>query len=251
MITLQELCLYLNELLQIQGLTDYCKNGLQVEGSAKISKIATAVSANLETIERAVELNAQSLIVHHGLFWNGEAPEITGVKKKKLVSLLKNDISLIAYHLPLDAHTEFGNNWKAAKDMGWADLKPFGKLNGIPIGVMGKVGAETKQSFQEKLEKYYGQKAHVALFGNEKIKTASLISGGAYKSIHDAIKENVDCFITGNFDEPVWNVAQEEKMNFYALGHTATERIGPKALGEHLQAKFGIEVLFIDTKNPF
>jgi dinuclear metal center YbgI/SA1388 family protein len=251
MITLQELCLYLNELLQIPGLNDYCKNGLQVEGCSKITKIATAVSASLETIEMAAEMGVDALIVHHGMFWNSDPHEITGVKKKKLKSLLKPDISLIAYHLPLDAHKEFGNNWKAALDMGWMDLKPFGNVTGIPIGVMGKIPDQTNLAFQEKLENYYGNKAHIALFGKEHVKTAGLVSGGAYKYIQDAVRENLDCFITGNFDEPVWNMAMEEKINFYALGHSATERIGSKALGEHLQAKFGIPCEFIDVNNPF
>lgn len=251
MVTLQELCVYLNELLQVPAFTDYCKNGLQVEGSQKINKIATAVSANFETIEKAVELKADALIVHHGLFWSGDSYEITGVKKKKLALLLKHDISLLGFHLPLDAHQTLGNNWKAAIDMGWTNLEPFGKFNGIPIGVKGLVKKLSKEAFKEKLEKYYGQKAHVALGGKNEIETAALISGGAYKSIDEAIADRVDCFITGNFDEPVWNKAFEDEINFFALGHTATERIGPKALGEHLREKFKIDCFFIDTNNPF
>ncbi len=251
MLTLQELSLYLNGLLQVDEFTDYCTNGLQVEGSPKITKIATAVSATLESIEKAIDAKCEALIVHHGMFWKNDSYEITGVKKKKLELLLKHDISLLAYHLPLDAHKEIGNNWKAASDMGWIDLEPFGTFNGTLIGVKGKIKGQAREKFQEKLEKYYGQKAHAALFGKEEIKKAALISGGAYKSIHEAILDGVDCFITGNFDEPVWNIACEEKMNFFALGHTATERIGPKALGEHLSQKFGIKTQFLDTANPF
>lgn len=251
MITLQELNVYLNELLQIQGLNDYCKNGIQVEGSSKVSKIATAVSASLETIEKAVELGVDVLLIHHGLFWNSDPHEIMGIKKKKIFLLLKHDISLIAYHLPLDAHQTFGNNWKAAIDMGWTNLKPFGLVGGIPIGVMGTFKEQTREQFQQSLENYYGNKAHIAPFGKEQVKSAALVSGGAYKYIHEAIAANVDCFITGNFDEPVWNIAQEEKMNFFALGHSATERIGPKAIGEHLQSKFNLNCTFIEDNNPF
>jgi len=251
MITLQELCLYLNDLLQNQGFNDYCKNGLQVEGALNISKIVTAVSASLDSIEQAVLLKADALIVHHGLFWNHDDYSIIGVKKKKLELLLKHNISLIAYHLPLDAHQTFGNNWKAAFDMGWTDLKPFGLFNGTHIGVMGKVKEQTRDQFKLSLESYYAHPANAALFGNENIKSAALISGGAYKSIDEAILEKVDCFITGNFDEPAWNIAQEEKINFFALGHTATERIGPKAIGEHLQEKFKLDYKFVDTANPF
>jgi len=118
MTTLQELCLYLNGLLQSDTINDYCKNGLQVEGSEKITKIATAVSASLATIEEALALGVQALIVHHGIFWNQDSHAITGVKRKKLALLLKHDISLIAYHLPLDIDQRYGNNWKAAKDLG-------------------------------------------------------------------------------------------------------------------------------------
>jgi len=251
MVTLQELSLYLNELLQILKVNDYCKNGVQVEGTPKISKIATAVSANLETIEKAVAMKADALIVHHGLFWNSDPHEITGVKKKKLALLLKHDISLLAYHLALDAHKEVGNNWRAAIEMGWTDLEPFGNMNGTYIGVRGKIGKLPVEAFQKILEKYYGQKAHVALFGKKMVETAALISGGAYRSVQEAAVLGIDCFITGNFDEPAWNIAMEEKINFFALGHTATEKIGPRALAELLQQHFLIDATFIDTDNPF
>jgi dinuclear metal center YbgI/SA1388 family protein len=251
MLTLQELCLYLNELLQPSGFSDYCKNGLQVEGKSTITTIATAVSASFETIEKAVELNVDALIVHHGMFWNTDSHEVVGVKKKKLQQLLNHDISLIAYHLPLDAHREFGNNWKAAQDMGWIDIKPFGYSGGTPIGVMGIIPDLTAKSLQARLEAYYSNKSHVALFGKDNVKTAGLVSGGAFKYIEEAVRENLDCFITGNFDEPVWNMAMENEINFYALGHSATEKVGPKALRDHLEAKFHLSCTFIDVNNPF
>ena len=251
MITLQELYRYLNEILQVPAFADFCTNGVQVEGNTSIRRIATGVSASLETIQSAVEQEAQALIVHHGLFWNRDSHVITGVKRKKIQLLLQNDISLLAYHLPLDAHQEFGNNWKAAKDMGWSNLQSFGNLNGMPIGVKGQFSPMSKESFKKKLEEYYQHPAHCALGGKEHVRSAALISGGAYKNIQDAINEDIDCFITGNFDEPVWNQAFEEKINFFALGHSATERIGPQALGEHLSSRFKIPVSFIDSANPF
>lgn len=251
MVTLQDLSLYLNDLLHVERLTDYCINGLQVEGDTKIMKAATAVSASLDTIEEAVELGVQALIVHHGLFWNQDSHAIVQVKRKKIKLLLDHGISLFGYHLPLDAHQEVGNNWKAARDLGWYDLQPFGKFNGVEIGVKGKFSPRPREAFRVELEKYYVSSSHSALGGKEIVESAALISGGAYKSLSDACREGVDCFITGNFDEPVWNQAFEEKINFFALGHTATEKVGPKALAEALERRFGIACRFIDTDNPF
>lgn len=250
MITLSELVTYLHEQLQSSLYEDFCVNGLQVEGSSEITKIATGVSASLETIEAAVELGVQALIVHHGMFWKGDSPVIKGTKRKKLELLLNNRISLIAYHLPLDAHRDFGNNWKAAKDLGLTNLMPFGGGK-IPIGVKGTLEGVSRESFQSRLEKYYGHKAHCALGGSDNIQKVGLISGGAHRSISEAVSDGLDAFVTGSFDEPVWHIAFEEKINFFALGHANTERIGPISLGEHIAEKFGLNHQFIERPNPF
>lgn len=251
MITLQELCEYLDQLLQPFPITDYCVNGLQVEGRKEIEKIATGVTANLATLQRASELNADALLVHHGIFWNQDNHQIKGIKKEKLSLLLKNEISLIAYHLPLDMHTSLGNNWKAAIEMGWTDLEPFCNIKGHYLGVKGRLKKISREDFQKKLEDYYQHPAQSALGGKKEIETAALVSGGGYRFINQAIADRMDCFVTGNFDEPVWHQAFEENMNFYALGHSATERIGPRSLGNHLSEKFGLEHQFIDVYNPF
>lgn len=251
MISLQELCQYLEEILQASAVSDFSVNGLQIEGTSKIKKMATAVSVNLETIETAVEQGVQALIVHHGLFWNKDSYVIKGSKREKIRLLLENEISLLAYHLPLDAHQEYGNNWGAAKEMGWKDLEPFGVYNGIPIGVKGKIKETSREKFAKDLEKYYEHCAHVAFGGKEKIKSVALISGGAYKSVLEASSEGIDCFITGNFDEPVWHQSFEEKINFYALGHSNTERVGPRRLAQHLEMHYRIPCGFIDIANPF
>jgi dinuclear metal center YbgI/SA1388 family protein len=251
MITLQELYTYLDQLLQPIPMTDYCVNGIQVEGASKITKLATAVSANLETIRAATAWGAQALIVHHGLFWNRDSHEIRGVKREKLALLFSHDISLLAYHLPLDAHRAVGNNWKAAIDLGWTDLEPFCGDKGVFLGVKGRFPAISREEFQEKIEAYYQHPAHAALGGKEVVESAGIVSGGSYRFISDAIAENLDCFIAGNFDEPAWSQAHEEKINFYAMGHSATERIGPMALCEELKKQFPIECKFIDVYNPF
>ncbi len=251
MITLQELCAYLDKLLQPTPISDYCFNGLQVEGKKQVRKIATGVSANLSTIQAAVECGADALLVHHGLFWNQDSHQIQGTKREKLALLFKNEISLIAYHLPLDIHQELGNNWKAALDLGWTDLEPFCSINKLFFGVKGHFKEMSREEFQKKLEDYYLHPAHVALGGKKSVKTAGLISGGSYKFITHAIAEGLDCYVAGNFDEPVWNQAFEEKINFFALGHSATEKIGPKALGDHLHKEFKLDYQFIDIYNPF
>lgn len=249
--SLEALTNYLNILFPPNIISDYSPNGLQIEGHAEINKIGTAVSASLETIQEAIKQKVGALIVHHGLFWSGDSYVITGIKKEKIQLLLSHGISLFAYHLPLDMHPLYGNNWKAALDMGWSDLKPFGNYKGSFIGVKGCFPKIARKDFQRSLEKYYCHPAICAHGGSKIISSAALISGGAYKSLSEAISEKVDCFITGNFDEPVWHQAFEEKINFYALGHSATERVGPKALGEHLQEHFKVTTAFIDIHNPF
>lgn len=251
MILRQKLCQSLNELLQPSLFSDYCINGLQVEGTEEIFKIATAVSATLETIEEVIQIGAQALIVHHGLFWTGDSFAITGVKKKKLALILQNQLNLIAYHLPLDAHQEVGNNWQAAREMGWTELTPFYQIKGAAIGVKGRVPKQSRKHFQSTLEQYYQHNAAAALGGKEEIETVGLISGGAYKSLVNAAQENLDCFVTGNYDEPAWSQAFEERVNFFALGHSATERIGPRALRDYLQDTLKLDTTFIDIPNPF
>lgn len=249
--TLPELSTYLNQLLPSQGVTDSCPNGLQVEGKSEIRRLATAVSASLKTIEAAIRHGADALIVHHGLFWSRDSFVIQGTKRQKLALLMQHNLSLFAYHLPLDLHSHLGNNWKAARDLKWTDLQPFGFFNGIPIGVKGKIPSCTRQELKHRLEDYYQHPATCAWGGPEEIKSISLVSGGAYKLLPEAAREGLDAFITGSFDEPVWYQAQEENINFFALGHAATERIGPLALAEQLEKHFQLPCHFLDIENPF
>ena len=247
----RELEEYLNSYLNVPLIRDFCPNGLQVEGKNGIKKIATAVSANLMTLQKCAEEGFDALIVHHGLFWNQDSHSLIGVKRKKVDLLLRHSISLFAYHLPLDAHREVGNNWQAARDLGWKDLEPFGEYNGIWIGVKGTFAPQSIESFVVEVETYYEHSATTALGGKRSVASCALISGGAYKELPLAARAGIDCFITGNFDEPAWSVAHEEEVHFLALGHSATERVGPKALAEHIQKQFGITAIFLDVPNPF
>lgn len=251
MTTLAKLTSHLNELLISSPISDYCLNGLQIEGQENISCIATAVTADLETIQAAIKCNAQALLVHHGLFWQGDSFLISGPKREKIRLLLKHEISLLAYHLPLDIHRLYGNNWRAAQELGWTDLQPFGLYNSVSIGVKGKIKPASRKEFQKQLEDYYQHSAQTVFGGKDRVETVALVSGAAYKLIPEAISNGIDCFVTGTADEPVWHLAREGKINFMALGHAATERIGPRAIGEHLKDVFQIEQHFIDTTNPF
>lgn len=251
MLKLEELRLYLDQLFPSNGLTDYGPNGLQVEGKSEVAKIATAVSASLATIEAAVEEGVDVLIVHHGLFWQRDSYIIQGTKRKKLQLLLEHGLSLFAYHLPLDMHPEIGNNWRAAKEMGWHDLQPFGYVERVAIGVKGRINPCSREAFKKQLEAFYQHPATYAWGGPEQIQTVALVSGGAYKTIIEAAQEGIDAYITGSFDEPVWHQALEERVNFYALGHSATERVGPIAMAKYLQQALHVPCSFIDIENPF
>lgn len=250
-ITLQEFCCHLDDLLHIDEYSDYCPNGLQVEGKPTIRSVATAVSANVATIKEAVKQNVDALVVHHGMFWKGDDYSVCGVKKQKLKLLIENEISLIGYHLPLDGHQLYGNNWKAAMDMKWYNLKPCAYVNGQPIGVYGEFDPIPRDDFTKTLEEFYGHKANMASGGSDIVSSVYLVSGGAYKMMHEAADLGADCFVTGNFDEPAWHDAHEKNINFYAMGHSATERVGPLALCEHIGAHLDIPCEFIDVFNPF
>jgi dinuclear metal center YbgI/SA1388 family protein len=252
MLHLHELCLFLDNELQPHKFKDFAPNGLQVEGSSEISKIATAVSSGLDTIEKAAEAQVQALIVHHGLFWKNQCYLPKNVLRKKLELLFRSNMSLIAYHLPLDANEDVGNNWEAARQLGWSQLKAFPEHENHALGVKGTIDPIFPEEFQKELETFYNQKAHVAPGNKTKIERVALISGGAHWQLQEAIDEGLDAFVTGSFDEPIWNLARESGVYFYALGHHATERIGVQTLGTSIKNHFSnVEVEFIDSDNPF
>jgi dinuclear metal center YbgI/SA1388 family protein len=242
---------WLATLLAVGEFQDCAFNGLQVEGRQQIRSLGLATSASLNVIEQAATLGVDALLCHHGLFWKGQESVVTGPLRKKLATLLSHNINLFAYHLPLDAHRELGNNWPAARALGGGELEPFCIYEGSALGVKGQMAKIHRDEFRKKMEEFYGVRAHVALGGRETVSSFALVSGGAHSHIRDAVEAHVDCFITGSYDEYVWHIAHEEKINFFALGHAATEKLGVRLLGEHLESKFGIKVTFIDEPNPF
>lgn len=246
----QDLAIYLNELLNISSFEEPAYNGIQVANTGPVQSIVTAVSTSLEAIEQAIALRANVLIVHHGLFRKHDTHPLQGTLYKKLELLIKHNIALLTYHLPLDAHQELGNNWKAAQDLGLTNLKSFGYFHHMPIGVIGTCAPTSFDKLKQQVETYYKNSA-ASLKVKDPISSIALISGGADRFIKDAAHAGADCFITGRFDEPVYDAAHEEGISFLGLGHYATETIGVQALAEHLQEKFAIPCFFIRTQNPF
>ncbi|WP_100933975.1 Nif3-like dinuclear metal center hexameric protein [Candidatus Chlamydia corallus] len=247
-----DLLSHLDSLLSSKTFQDYGPNGLQVGNlQAPIKTIAVAVTADLQTIKQAVAASANTLIVHHGIFWKGMPYPITDMIYKRIELLIKHNIQLIAYHLPLDAHPTLGNNWRVALDLNWNDLQPFG--SSIPyLGVQGSFPPLHIDTFIDLLSQYYQSPLKAsALGGPSIISSAALVSGGAYRELSLAAACQLDCFITGNFDEPAWSIALENNINFLAFGHTATEKVGPKSLVSYLKSQFSIPTIFIDTANPF
>ena len=243
---------YLEQLLQPELFQDYCPNGLQVAGKHSIRHLVTGVTACQALIDRAIEEKANAILVHHGYFWKGEDPCITGIKHKRIQSLLKNNISLFAYHLPLDAHTTFGNNIQLANvcDFEVTEITDFSP--NLPLGFVGKLkhtlnGKQLKQHIHDKLQR---EPLHIPGGGSGKIKTVCWCTGAAQSYLQQAIDLGVDAYITGEVSEHTVHLAKESGIHFYAAGHHATERYGVKALGEHLAEHFGIKHTFIDIDNP-
>ncbi len=249
-ISLKKLADYLNTLLEPNKFDEKAYNGIQVETKVPITKIATAVSVCSEVIHEAITNNAQALIVHHGIFCKGDNHRLIGKRYDYIAKLIKHDIALLCYHLPLDAHQEVGNNWKAAHHLGLQHCKPFLEFDKQHIGVIGEIDNTPFERFKKQVEHYYGRpSAHVKI--NDTISKVAIVSGGADKYIKDAARAGADCFITGRVDEKVWDDAHEYGTSFLGLGHYGTETVGPKALAENLQQHFSIPTTFIKTDNPF
>jgi dinuclear metal center YbgI/SA1388 family protein len=246
---LGQLTSFLEEYFAASSFRDYGPNGLQVEGTEEIFRIACAVSASLNVIEQAIARGAQALIVHHGLFWNKNPVTLTGVLKRKIELLLKHNVSLLAYHLPMDAHLESGNNWPVALDLGWKECQPFGFFEGKYIGVKGVFEPVAFEAWLDSLRQYYGSPLRVAGY-KPWISSAGLISGGAHKEFTAAIAQGLDAFITGSADESQWHEAKESGRVFVSVGHSLSEKVGPQKVTQLLNAR-GLDAFFVDEENPF
>ncbi|MFP3977840.1 Nif3-like dinuclear metal center hexameric protein [Marinobacter sp. KMM 10035] len=236
----------LNEWLKPGEFQDYCPNGLQVEGKSEISTIVTGVTASRDLVEAAIAANADMLIVHHGYFWKGEDQAIRGMKRERIKRLLDNDINLVAYHLPLDDHPEYGNNRQLADILGIENPRP---LNGLVWE------GELKEAVSpEKFGLHIARALHREPLrvgdGKAEIKRVGWCTGAAQGFINTAIDASLDAYISGEISEPTTHTARECGIHYYAAGHYATERYGVKALGAALEKEFGIKHRFIDCDNP-
>lgn len=235
---------YLSEYLSASSFSDYCPNGLQIEGRPDISKIVTGVSANQDLIERAIDEQADALLVHHGFFWKNESAVITGIKKNRIKALLDNNINLFAYHLPLDAHPVVGNNIQLALRFNIQNPQPIGDT----LVWQGEVDAPLHEVAQSVMN--VTSRAPL-VFGAEdkKINKIAWCSGGAQSYIEHAINIGADCFITGEVSEQIPAICQENDITFISAGHHATERYGVQTLGQHLSQEFELAHQYIDIDN--
>ena len=250
-ITRLELQNYLDGMLRVSEISDYCPNGLQVEGTGNIDKIVTGVTASQALVNAAIEANADALIVHHGYFWKGESQAVTGMKKRRLSALLANDLNLFAYHLPLDVHPEFGNNRQLASIL---DIQNISAVTGVkPVGVVMQGNFEEPiegLALQAKLQQLLGRDVLIEGPMSKPISTLAWCTGGGQGFIEQAVELGVDAFITGEVSEQTVHTAREMGITFFAAGHHATERYGVKSLGEHIKQQFDVSVEFIDIDNP-
>jgi len=250
-IALRELVQRIGQILQPERFRDYCPNGLQVEGRDRVGVLVSGVTASMDFLEAAVREKADAVLVHHGYFWKGEAAAITGMKRRRIATLLHNECSLLAYHLPLDAHPEYGNNAQLAKVLG---LRVHGALQPDDPQGIGFAGALPRAmpagEFAALLEQRL-QRTPLSIGPAERqIRTIGWCTGAAQDWIEHAIALGLDAYLSGEVSERTVHQARENDLHFFAAGHHATERYGVQALGECLAQEFGIRHKFLDLDNP-
>jgi len=239
---------HLHQMLEADRFKDYGPNGLQVEGKARIHKVVTGVTASLALIEAAAAEGADVLLVHHGLFWRGQDGRVTGWMRQRLATLLRHDINLIAYHLPLDAHASLGNNAQWGQRLGWVADARFGDQD---LGFIGPAPTGlTFEALMEQLRQVMGREVTGVAGDGRAVKRVAWCSGGAQGYFEQAIAAGADVFLTGEISEPQAHYARETGVAFIACGHHASERWGVQAVGEHLAHRLGVAHTFIDLPNP-
>ncbi|MCX8565800.1 MAG: dinuclear metal center protein, YbgI/SA1388 family [Glomeribacter sp. 1016415] len=243
-----ELELYLKRLLAVDGFQDYCPNGLQIEGRQQINKLATGVTASLALLEAALAWGADAVLVHHGFFWKNEALPITGWKYRRLRLLLAHDINLLAYHLPLDAHRELGNNAQLGARLGWvAD----GRFGANELGWLATLPTPlTLAEITAQVGHRLGRPPLALGEAQQKVSRVAWCTGAAQGLFNDAIEAGADLYLSGEVSESTTHLARESGVAYLAAGHHATERYGVQALGAHLACVFKLEHFFIDIDNP-
>ncbi|MBK1672530.1 Nif3-like dinuclear metal center hexameric protein [Ectothiorhodospira shaposhnikovii] len=248
MVALRDLVSHVDTLLNVGDFSDYSPNGLQVQGRPHVSRLVTGVTASRALIEAAIERGADALLVHHGYFWKGEDARIVGMKRDRLRLLLEHDISLLAYHLPLDAHPELGNNAQLARLL---DFRVQESLRRDGVGCIGVPDAPlSAEALKERLSRRLGREALWIPGGPDVILRLGWCTGGAQDMIEKAAELGLDAYISGEISERTVHVAREAGIHYFAAGHHATERYGPKALGECLAKTLALSHEFVDIENP-
>ncbi|MEA3243903.1 MAG: Nif3-like dinuclear metal center hexameric protein [Pseudomonadota bacterium] len=246
-----ELVDYCDRLLDAASFQDYCPNGLQVEGRGEVDKIVSGVTASQALIDAALQQRADLILVHHGFFWKGEDPCLTGMKQRRIRALLANDISLLAYHLPLDAHPRLGNNAQLAQRLGLVEQGRFGDGRGPELACYGRLQEPlSSDGLSERIKRVLGRKPQCITGGAGPLQGIGWCSGAAQGYLEAAARRGLDAFISGEISEPSVHIAREYGIDYFAAGHHATERYGVQALGAHLSNEFAIEHIFIDIENP-
>jgi dinuclear metal center YbgI/SA1388 family protein len=245
-----EILSYLHETLEVAAYRDYGPQGLQVEGRETVRKIVTGVSACAALFERAAAAGADLVLVHHGILWDRDPRVVSGARRRRLQLLLEHELTLAAYHLCLDAHPILGNNALAARHLGLRSLQPWCERHGRTLGWWGEWGPTSVDEAVRRIEALYATKALLLPGGPPQVRTVGIISGGAQGEIHAALELGLDLFVTGEASEFVMHTAAEGGIHFVAAGHHATERLGIRALGRDLAARFALEHEFVDLPNP-
>jgi dinuclear metal center YbgI/SA1388 family protein len=237
--------------LNIEGFNDYCPNGLQVEGSPTISVVVSGVTACQALLDKAVSLNADAVLVHHGYFWQGEDARVVGMKARRLKTLLDSRMNLFAYHLPLDCHRSLGNNAGLGRALGLSDWEPLDAVDlSFPVFCGALESPNSLQSVAQGLERELGRGVTVVGSPEASVQSVAWCTGGGQRYIDAAADAGVDLYVTGEISEQTVHVARERGISFIAAGHHATERFGARALGQWVAEHFGIEHHFVDIDSP-
>ncbi len=242
-----ELVQALDGLLQPERFKDYGPNGLQVEGKARIARIVSGVTASRALIEAAIAARADAIFVHHGLFWRGQDGRVTGWMKQRLQLLLAHDINLLAYHLPLDAHPEYGNNAQLGRVLGLAADARFGDQD---LGFVAPAAFDSGQALADRVAQALGRRVTLVEGSAQPVRRVAWCTGGAQGYFESAVAAGADAFITGEISEPQAHLAREMGVSFIAAGHHATERYGAPAVAAHVAKSLGLEHEFIEIDNP-
>jgi dinuclear metal center YbgI/SA1388 family protein len=248
MTNINELMHYNQQYLQLERFKDYCPNGLQVQGKSHVSKIVTGVTANMALLQAAHAAKADLILVHHGYFWRNEDPRVIGIKRDRLAFLLKHDLNLAAYHLPLDAHADVGNNVQLGQLL---EFEFSGFIGDLSIVAHGQLKAPmTLEALSQMIEAKLQRKPLTIGNAQKNIQKVAWCTGAAQGYIEAAIQMGVDVFISGEISEQTTHQAMESGVAYISAGHHATERYGIQALGEHIAKTFQLEHQFIDIENP-